>query len=75
MYFLSTDYTDGHEFFLTRIFRIARILGALLAPAMRDVLLISHRRLRRQQSVKSAQSAPSFRRNLFNVNSTKTTNN
>ena len=69
MYFLSTDYTDGHEFFLTRI------LGALLAPALRDVLLISHRRLRRQQSVKSAQSAPSFRRNLFNVNSTKTTNN
>ena len=35
-------------FFSDRFFRIAQIAGASMAPAMRDVLLISHRRLRRQ---------------------------
>ena len=34
--------------FSDRFFRIAQIVGASVAPAMRDVLLISHRRLRRQ---------------------------
>ena len=46
--FFPTDYTDGHRCFLTQVVRIAQIVGALMAPAMRDVLLISHRRLRRQ---------------------------
>ena len=36
------------HFFLRQIFRIAQIVGALMASAMRDVLFISHRRLRRQ---------------------------
>ena len=34
--------------FSDRFFRIAQIVGASMAPAMRDVLFISHRRLRRQ---------------------------
>ena len=32
----------------TDFFRIAQIVGASVAPAMRDVMFISHRRLRRQ---------------------------
>ena len=49
MRFFCPQITQMDTFFFSdRFFRIAQIVGALMAPAMRDVLFISHRRLRRQ---------------------------